>query len=166
MDSAITFATAVAGSLGLVLMGDLVVAAVRSRAAIRHRLDHPIRLVVGSTLCASLLVGSLRPVLAVTPPPAMRIVTDVDAPSEPVPKAAQPGLEHHTVERGDSLWRIARMTLVSQGLPSTGADVAAYWPRIHEANREIIGSDPHLIHPGQVLELPDVGSHEGAPHGA
>ena len=32
--------------------------------------------------------------------------------------------------------------------------VARYWPRIHRANREIIGPNPDLIVPGQVLELP------------
>jgi nucleoid-associated protein YgaU len=32
--------------------------------------------------------------------------------------------------------------------------IARYWPRIHRANRAVIGGDPNLIVPGQVLTLP------------
>lgn len=55
------------------------------------------------------------------------------------------------VRPGDSLWAIARSAL---GPDATDADVAAEWPRIHGANRAVIGDDPDLIHPGQRLDLP------------
>lgn len=55
------------------------------------------------------------------------------------------------VRPGDSLWTIARSAL---GPDPTAADVAAHWPRIHRANRAVIGADPDLIHPGQRLRLP------------
>lgn len=51
------------------------------------------------------------------------------------------------VRTGDSLSRIAQRDL--------GA--AASWPQIYDLNRETIGSDADLIHPGQVLQLPAVG---------
>ena len=95
----------------------------------------------------------------------MRIVATADRTPEPVPEAPRPIPDRHTVESGDSLWRIARATLVARGHPATGTDVASFWPRIYEANREIIGGDPHLIHPGQVLELPESGSHAEVTYG-
>ncbi|WP_156251925.1 LysM peptidoglycan-binding domain-containing protein [Pseudactinotalea terrae] len=58
----------------------------------------------------------------------------------------------HTVTTGDSLWRIAE-----QHLPegATDADIALSWPRWYEQNLDVVGDDPDLIHPGQVLTAPD-----------
>ncbi|MEO8293886.1 MAG: LysM peptidoglycan-binding domain-containing protein [Gemmatimonadota bacterium] len=50
----------------------------------------------------------------------------------------------YTVVKGDSLSKIARHLLGD----------ASLWPRIYEANRKTI-SNPDLIHPGQVLNIPD-----------
>jgi resuscitation-promoting factor RpfA len=55
------------------------------------------------------------------------------------------------VQPGDSLWSIAAEILET----SDPARIARYWPRIHQLNRQLIGADPNLIFPGQVLELPD-----------
>ena len=58
---------------------------------------------------------------------------------------------HYRVAPGDSLWSIA-----ARHLPP-GADAAAIdraWPRWWRANRDVIGADPGLIHPGQVLRRP------------
>jgi nucleoid-associated protein YgaU len=55
------------------------------------------------------------------------------------------------VKPGDSLWSIAAEVLET----SDPARIARYWPRIHRSNRELIGANPNLIFPGQVLELPD-----------
>ncbi|MSY84677.1 MAG: LysM peptidoglycan-binding domain-containing protein [Actinobacteria bacterium] len=66
--------------------------------------------------------------------------------------AAEP--DQVTVRPGDSLWRIAETTLREMGLPAGEADVAAYWPRIHDANRALVGPDPHLVRPGVPLVLP------------
>ncbi len=54
------------------------------------------------------------------------------------------------VRPGDSLWSITASHL---GRAST-AQIAAEWPRWYAANREVIGADPGLIHPGQVLVAP------------
>lgn len=57
-----------------------------------------------------------------------------------------------TVRPGDSLWRIAARHLPAG---ASDAEIAAAWPLWYEANRTVIGSDPGLIHPGQVLAPPD-----------
>lgn len=56
----------------------------------------------------------------------------------------------HAVLPGETLWSIAADRLGTDDVRR----VARYWPRIHRANREVIGSNPSLIRPGQVLELP------------
>ena len=59
--------------------------------------------------------------------------------------------DHVVVHRGDSLWSIAARHLGEQ---ATDADVADAWPRWYAANRELIGEDPDLLLPGQVLVVP------------
>lgn len=51
----------------------------------------------------------------------------------------------HTVVKGECLWYIA-------GYPEIYGNPLE-WPRIYEANRDII-KDPDLIYPGQVLRIP------------
>jgi nucleoid-associated protein YgaU len=65
---------------------------------------------------------------------------DRDAPAELV------------VRRGDSLWSIAARHL---GHDASDAEIAQAWPAWFEANREVIGNDPDLLRPGQVLRAPD-----------
>ncbi len=167
MDVSTTFALSVSLALAILLSIDLLVAAVRSRHLLMRRLDHPLRVVAGSTLCAAILFGAVRPATAVTPPPSVRLV-DI-APNPVAPDAPSIGIESettHVVEPGDSLWRVARLVLERRGLPAAGHDVATYWPVLYEANREVIGADPNLIHPGQVLVLPEAPIEAGATHGA
>ncbi|GAA4408485.1 hypothetical protein GCM10023168_25970 [Fodinibacter luteus] len=59
------------------------------------------------------------------------------------------------VTRGDSLWSIASRHL---GPGATDAEVAEAWPAWFEANRHVIGADPDLLLPGQVLRAPDPAS--------
>ncbi|WP_296666186.1 LysM peptidoglycan-binding domain-containing protein, partial [Demequina sp.] len=56
----------------------------------------------------------------------------------------------HVVVRGESLWSIAADAL---GTSATDADIAAAWPELYADNRDVVGADPHLILPGQRLEL-------------
>lgn len=56
----------------------------------------------------------------------------------------------HQVVAGDSLWEIASDALDTDA----EARVDSYWPRVYETNRAVIGENPDLIRPGQVLELP------------
>ncbi|QDW64123.1 LysM peptidoglycan-binding domain-containing protein [Oerskovia sp. KBS0722] len=55
------------------------------------------------------------------------------------------------VLRGDSLWSLAERAL---GGGATDAQIAAEWQSWYAANTEVIGQDPDLIRPGQVLQAP------------
>jgi nucleoid-associated protein YgaU len=70
------------------------------------------------------------------------------APPPVVPDLSTKAMRTHTVERGDSLWKIAKRYL------GNGNE----WKTIYEANRAVIGSNPDLIKPGQVLTIPEEGS--------
>ncbi len=58
------------------------------------------------------------------------------------------------VRPGDSLWSLSAEHLTGDGARATDAAVAAYWPRLHAANRDVVGADPDLLRPGQALRLP------------
>ena len=55
------------------------------------------------------------------------------------------------VTRGDTLWDIAKDRLPDD---ASAADITAEWHRWYDANRDVIGDDPDLILPGQVLRPP------------
>ena len=59
------------------------------------------------------------------------------------------------VEAGDHLWAIAAETVADRTGHTDDESVGAYWQRLIEANRHIVGDDPDLIHPGQIIELPE-----------
>lgn len=70
----------------------------------------------------------------------------------PVPHTKSRQLVPEVVVRpGDTLWNIAHQHL---GDSASINDIAAYWPRIHALNREVIGNNPHLLSIGTVLLLP------------
>lgn len=61
------------------------------------------------------------------------------APARPVP----PAPKTYTVKPGDTLWAIAKKTLGDGGR----------WREIYNNNTNVIGKDPNLIFPGQVLRI-------------
>ena len=69
------------------------------------------------------------------------------------PGRSDPAVQTVVVRAGDSLWRLAAEQL---GPLATDSDIAAHWPRWYELNRTVIGTDPHLIIPGQVFEAPEL----------
>lgn len=75
------------------------------------------------------------------------------------PRPAEPDAdEDHSsvvVRPGDTLWTIAAQRL---GGYATDVEIALSWPEWYAQNRTLIGSDPSLIQPGQILQAP-------APHG-
>jgi nucleoid-associated protein YgaU len=75
-------------------------------------------------------------------------------PTRPVGDDDQP--QQVVVRPGDSLWSIA-----AAGLPARApaSAVARSWPRWYGANRAVVGADPDLLHPGQVLTVPDRPDH-------
>ena len=54
------------------------------------------------------------------------------------------GVRTYTVKKGDCMWNIAKQFYGS----------GAQYMKIYEANRSVIGGNPALIYPGQVLTIP------------
>jgi hypothetical protein len=83
-----------------------------------------------------------------------------DWPTSPQPAGAGPGVPRptgdHVVLRGDCLWHIAAGRLHEErGRIPTAAEVAAAVHAWWTANADVIGPDPDLLLPGQVLRPPD-----------
>jgi hypothetical protein len=57
----------------------------------------------------------------------------------------------HTVEAGDTLWDIAAANLVPA--ERSAATIHRYWQQVYRANRQVVGADPDLIHPGTRLHV-------------
>lgn len=74
------------------------------------------------------------------------------APSPPDPPPSERHAAAVRVRPGDTLWSIAAHSLGATASPD---QVAASWPRWYAANRQLIGPDPSLIHPGEHLVPPD-----------
>ncbi|WP_232226361.1 LysM peptidoglycan-binding domain-containing protein [Brachybacterium phenoliresistens] len=82
----------------------------------------------------------------------------------PAPEPASPAPQQRTVtvHPGDSLWSLTDDLLGPEDEPA--AEIAAAWPELYRANSATIGSDPDLIHPGQVLVIPaGIGEGPGTP---
>ncbi|MEC9051618.1 MAG: hypothetical protein VX747_04100 [Actinomycetota bacterium] len=125
--------------------------------------------------CGVAVAGGLAGGLALSPAGATPGSLERDRPSTPAtsvapssPPTTAPTPTHATapvsasvpedrrvVRPGDSLWRIAEAELLRHhDHEPTVAEVAAYWPRIHAANRALVGPDPDLVRPGVPLVLP------------
>jgi nucleoid-associated protein YgaU len=71
--------------------------------------------------------------------------------------AADPAEGTHVVVRGECLWHIASDRLLAQhGRTPTDGEVAAATHAWWQANADVIGPDPDLLLPGQVLSPPDL----------
>ena len=62
--------------------------------------------------------------------------------------------QRYVVVPGDCLWRIAEDHLDRSGPPPTDREVASAVPAWWSANADVIGPDPDVLHPGQVLQAP------------
>ncbi len=103
------------------------------------------------------------PTAAGPPPSPVSDATPVSPAWEPAPMPVDGGLlvrpgarptaggAEVVVAPGDSLWSIVAVRL---GPLATAAEVAESWPAWYEANRAVIGEDPSLLMPGQVLAAP------------
>ena len=70
--------------------------------------------------------------------------------------SAPPAAGAHVVDRGDCLWHIAgdRLLAATGRVPADG-DVAVATEAWWQANAAVIGPDPDLLLPGQVLRPPE-----------
>jgi LysM repeat protein len=102
---------------------------------------------------------AVQPALAPPPPPPAPVPPPPapappppppppPAPAPPPPPAAAPAPAQadktYTVNSGDSLSAIAQ-NLLGDG---------NRWPELYDLNKDVVGADPNLIFPGQVLKLP------------
>lgn len=71
---------------------------------------------------------------------------------ETVPAAGHAPTSTVTVRAGDTLWSIAAKQLPAD---ASTARITGAWHAWYETNRAVIGTDPHLIQPGQVFTAPD-----------
>lgn len=85
----------------------------------------------------------------VAPDPSPDESTDPSPDGSTGPSSTSPANATYVVAPGDCLWTIAR----AHGA-TTDAEIARAWPTWWEENREVIGADPDLIYPGQVLRIP------------
>jgi nucleoid-associated protein YgaU len=112
--------------------------------------------------CGVALAGAPSPALATpgelhrdhTGPATAAVVRGLPLPDRATGALAGggPSRERVVVVRpGDTLWSLAR-----RDLPPTADDAAvtARWHRIYDLNRDVIGTDPDVIHPDQRLRLP------------
>ncbi|MFF0294777.1 transglycosylase family protein [Kitasatospora sp. NPDC004614] len=76
-----------------------------------------------------------------TPPPSASTPGSAPAPAES-PSAATPSPQPYTVGPGDTLAKIARSHELNGG-----------WSGLYQSNQQVVGENPDLIHPGQVLNL-------------
>lgn len=155
MEPALALTIAIALLLSVLLVGDTVVRFARWVTSV-SLVPRRMRLTIAAVVVLVAGAGTLRiPASAATPPPAVRLDSDgwsvYDGPDELHP---QPVSERYLVEPGDSLWRIAQSILTADGANAGSAEIGAYWRAIYASNRDVIGDDPDLIHPGQELELP------------
>ncbi|MBD7995377.1 LysM peptidoglycan-binding domain-containing protein [Arthrobacter sp. Sa2CUA1] len=99
-----------------------------------------------------------RPDASAAVDPAWKPAPDPVPPSLLVPpglRADTPSAERVTVMAGDTLWDLAAAQL---GPLATAAEIAELWPRWYELNRLVVGPDPDVLLPGQILLAPPLPS--------
>jgi nucleoid-associated protein YgaU len=147
----------------LTLAGRLPGVAGRAAAGAARRIaPAAVRRVVAMALGVTLTTGVAGNVTAYAAPPEPRpVAASLDWPTAaPTPEldwSAAPLLarrvsdETVVVRPGDSLWAIAAAHLPED---AAGVAVANAWPAWWAANRDAVGPDPGLIHPGLHLTPP------------
>lgn len=94
------------------------------------------------------------------PEPGWAVTPIVSATTPDRPGSVLPGGTRHSaplpvgevvVHRGDTLWSLARDHL---GRSADDVTLARTVERLHQVNVDVIGADPDLLLPGQVLRLP------------
>jgi len=155
----LTAATAIPGLLGRVAAGLLRgVLPAGARRAAALSLGIGLGVGIGAPAVAGAAPG---PAIATPDWPAAQSAAAPDwpaatrtAPAPPAPDWPASAEGDHVVLRGDCLWDIAAARLASGAAPPTDAEIAEAVPAWWTANRAVIGPDPDLLLPGQVLHPP------------
>jgi nucleoid-associated protein YgaU len=153
----------VAATAAWLVVSTVVPVTLQGLLALARRV-RPLSRPIATVVAAILLVGVVRssPSAAVVPPPVQRIIIDQQpAPTavtvrSPVSRVATLGStgSAYMVVSGDTLWGIARDFLSQNGSHPDGGAVSVAWRTIYESNTDVVGADPNLILPGQVLTIP------------
>ena len=146
-----------AGQLSAVLLRGVLPAGARRAAAVAIGVGLS---TVGPTVLPAVLAPSTSVAAASQTVPAVQLDWPSTAAATPV---AAPDLDwpapvagEHVVVRGDCLWDIAEGWLAAQhpGAPVSDAEVARAVHAWCQANTAVLGDDPDLLLPGQVLRPP------------
>ena len=152
--------------LALSLAADVTVSSLRALARADRLLSPRLRACVAGAVLGLVALGSLRPpdARAAMAPPSQRIlgVVGESGPGTETSHERQTAsttvaissTSTYEVVPGDCLWKIARSILRESGRSPTGLQITDLWKEIYRLNAEVIGPNPNLIHPGQVLEVP------------
>jgi nucleoid-associated protein YgaU len=152
------------GLLGLVLTAATALPGIlggTARAALSALLPAAARRAAAVAVGLGVGVGLGAPFASAAPLPAPAtdsVATVPDWPSDepapsPAPDRASPA--DHVVVRGDCLWDIAADRLATEvGHRPTDAEIARSVPAWWRSNADVIGADPDLLLPGQVLRPP------------
>jgi hypothetical protein len=151
----------VAGGWLWAITTDVVVGVLKAGGRVAVRRRGPIRILLLAACGAVALSTTVAPASAdESRPVAPSSLAGLPLPDRATSEGRLPRPEHiapSTVVRvrsGDSLWAISEARLGSR---ATIADLVDYWHRIYDHNADVIGPDPDLIFPGQLLELPPIG---------
>lgn len=99
-----------------------------------------------------LLLGGTATALLMPPASAANELDGLRLPDRPTSTGALPQpARTYEVRPGDTLWHIAAQRVSSDQDTNQIAAATAAW---YEQNREVIGTDPDLIIPGQILIAP------------
>lgn len=107
--------------------------------------------------------AAITPAATTSSLPRVRPMSSSPAVAAPTPRGVTPTTTAPTVQSGsnyrvrsgDSLWEIAKRSLTANGSTVTNRQVDQAWRVIWQANYDVIGSDPSLIRPDQLLRIPD-----------
>lgn len=82
--------------------------------------------------------------------------SNAPAPAEGIVPAATPApsvTSAHHIEKGESLWKIAKEQFEANGIHATNGQIQEATKALYEANKDLIGSNPDLIFAGKSINI-------------
>lgn len=154
LDGAVSAAASLCLIAGCIYLLAVIIASWRAqhgkRWAVLVQRCAPAALRIG--IVTVMAAGIAQPAGAMDGPHDLHGLEFPDRPVSPRPHTGEQESAQHTVRGGESLWSIAAGSLPAD---ATNSAVARSWRAWWQTNRKVIGADPDVIHPGQVLQAPD-----------